>query len=64
MPYGDLMSLQKPICDIDNYKQFLCPVNRRVYKTVRYMLEKASNKYQREYNIKFKKQNSNINVGD
>ena len=26
MPYGDLMSLQKPICNVDNYKHFLCSV--------------------------------------
>ena len=64
MPYGDLVSPQKPIYNIDIYKQFLCKTNRRVFKTVRYMLEKASSQYQREYNIRFSTTQSQIKDDD
>ena len=65
MPYEEFLNIKcKMIYNVENYRDFLCLLNRQAYRTVQSMLEKASATHHREYDIKLKTRESTINVGD
>ena len=65
MPFEDFLDVHsKPIYDIQNYRDFLCSLNRTVYESVRTMLQKSTENHQKTYDIRFKTGESTIQVGD
>ena len=62
MPYGELINPPRPIYNVDNYKDFLCNITRKVYESVKFQLERASRQYQRDYDIRFKTSESKIKL--
>ena len=64
LPYSSLTTIQKPIYCASNYKDFLCNITRKVFESVKYQLERISQRYQHAYDIKYKTKEFHINVDD
>ena len=65
MLYNDFLNISsKPIYNVQNYRDFLCSLNRSVFKSVQASLQRMTENHQRTYDLRFNTQENTINPGD
>ena len=65
VPYDTFFNPNPPPCyDIESYRTYVCNQNRKIFRYVRHMLEKAGKEYQEDYDRRFKVTEPSINIGD